>query len=68
MEGILKKMFSSYSKIGDHEEKLFSAADIFVSACDAWNCGSHLGIRKEINLSRPCEGWRRGKIEGTLGT
>lgn len=30
-------MFSSDSKIGDHEEKLFSAADIFVSACDAWN-------------------------------
>lgn len=30
--------------------------------------GNHLGIRKEINMSRPCEGWLRGKIEGPLGT
>ena len=37
-----------------------------VYECDAWNCGSYLGIRKEIGLWRPGEGCLRGKIEGIL--
>lgn len=47
-EGILQSQ-----KIHGQRKQFFSAADIFVSACDAWNCDSHLGIIKGINLRRP---------------
>lgn len=30
------------------KKQIFSAADIFLPACVAWNCGYHLEIIKEL--------------------